>query len=84
MEPAEVSERARRKAATKRTPEGLPAHSFPTLLGDLASLVLNQARLPTQAQTAIAIATKPTPLQRRAFDLLGIDPTRSVSINVTG
>ena len=84
VEPAEVSERARRKAATKRTPEGFPAHSFPTLLGDLASLVLNQARLPTQAQTAIAIATKPTPLQRRAFDLLGIDPTRNVSITVTG
>ena len=48
VEPAEVSERARHKARTKLTPEGFPAHSFPTLLGDLANLVLNRVRLPTQ------------------------------------
>ena len=84
VEPAQVSERARRKAATKLTPEGFPAHSFPTLLGDLASLVLNRVRLPTQGQTALAIATQPTALQRRAFDLLGIDPPHDVSITVTG
>ena len=84
VEPAEVSERARHQAATKRTPEGLPAHSFPTLLGDLASLVLNQVCLPWQEQAAIAVATKPTAIQRRAFDLLGVDPTRNVSITVTG
>ncbi len=80
---AQVSERARGKARSKRTAEGFPAHSFPTLLGDLASLVLNRVRLPTPEQAAITIATKPTRLQRRAFDLLGIDPKQDVSITVT-
>ena len=47
VKPAEVSERARRKAATKLTPEGFPEHSFPTLLADLASFVLKRGRLPT-------------------------------------
>ncbi len=81
LEPAEVSERAQRKAATKTTQEGFPVHSFPTLLADLANLVLNRVRLPTREQAAITVATK---LQRRAFDLLGVDPQQKVSITVTG
>ena len=81
---AQVSERAWKKARTNRTAEGFPAHSFPTLLADLASLVLDRVRLPTQEQTAITIATKPTNLQCRTFDLLGIDPQQNVSITVTG
>ena len=84
VEPAEVSERAQRKADTKTTAEGFPVHSFPTLLADLANLVLNRVRLPTREQTAITIATKPSKLQRRAFDLLGVDPQQNVSITVTG
>ncbi len=84
VEPAQVSERAKRKADTKTTPEGFPVHSFPTLLADLANLVLNRVRLPTQEKTAITIATEPTKLQRRAFDLLGVDPHQNVSITVTG
>ena len=83
VEPAQVSARAKRKAATKTTAEGLPVHSFPTLLADLASLVLNQVCLPTQEQAAITVATKPSKLQRRAFDLLGVDPQQKVSITVT-
>ena len=59
-------------------------HSFPTLLGDLSNLVLNRVSLPTQEKTAITIATEPTKLQRQAFDLLGVDPQRTVSITVTG
>ena len=84
VEPAEVSERAQRKADTKTTAEGFPVHSFPTLLADLANLVLNRVRLPTREQTAITIATEPSKLQHRAFDLLGVDPQQNVSITVTG
>ncbi len=84
VEPAEVSQGAKRKAGTKIKPEGFPVHSFPTLLGDLANLVLNRVSLPTQDKTAITIATEPTKLQRQAFDLLGVDPPQSVSITVTG
>ena len=81
---AQVSERAQRKAASKATAEGVAVHSFPTLLGDLANLVLNRVSLATQEQTAITIATEPTQLQRRAFELLGVDPQQTVSVTVTG
>ena len=36
--PARVSEAAREKARGKRTADGLPVHSFRTLLGDLATV----------------------------------------------
>ena len=81
---AQVSECARQNARTKRTAKGFPVHSFPTLLADLANLVLNRLRLPTQEQAAITIATEPTRLQRRAFELPDIDPQQNVSITVTG
>ena len=81
---AQVSECARQKARTKRTAEGFPAHSLPTLLADLANLVLSRLRLPTQEQAATTITTEPTRLQRRAFDLPGIDPQQNVSITMTG
>ena len=84
MEPARVSERARRKAATKTTAEDWPTHSFPPLPVDLATLALNQVVLPTEHQIAIAVSTQPTPLQRRAFDLLGVDPKQAVPITATG
>ena len=72
VEPAQVSERAQRMAASKTTESGLTVHSFPTLLADLASLVRNPIRLPTQPQIRITIATAqqsaapdPRPARRR-------------------
>ena len=74
---AEPSPAAQRKAAHKRTEpvdgEPLPVHSFHTLLGDLATLTRNVVRLGRDRLTAV-LAT-PTPIQRRALDLLGITPT---------
>ena len=69
---AKVSEAARRKARTKRTDEGLPVHSFRTLLADLATLTRNQVRF-GQGQTMTLLAT-PTPIQARAFALLSVTP----------
>ena len=83
-DPARVSAGARRKAATRTTAEGWPAHSFPTLLGDLATLTLNQVVVPSDHQTAIAVSTKLTPLQCQAFDLLGVDPNQTVPMTLTG
>ena len=40
--PAQVSEAAREKARSKRTTNGLPVHSFRTLLGDLATVARNR------------------------------------------
>ena len=40
--PPSVSQAARAKAGRKRTPDGLPVHSFQTLLDDLATLTRNR------------------------------------------
>ena len=68
--PAEVSPAAQRKAATKLTATGEPATSFRSLLRHLACLTRNTVRLGRDHTTTLFAA--PTPLQRRAFDLLAI------------
>jgi hypothetical protein len=70
---AVASPAARAKAASKRTDpacgEVLPVHSFRTLLADLATLTRNVVRIGRDS-VSILLAT-PTPLQRRALDLVG-------------
>ncbi|MCY3649714.1 MAG: IS1634 family transposase [Acidimicrobiaceae bacterium] len=80
VEPARVSESARAKAADKRTPDGLPVHGFTTLLADLATLTLNEVTLPGSPDHAFPLLATPTELQRRAFELLEIDPARDVAM----
>jgi len=70
---AQPSPAARRKAKTKRTDDGLPVHSFRSLLADLATLTRNTVRF-GRAATFPVLAT-PTQIQRRALDLLGVAPT---------
>jgi len=64
---------AQSKRQKKRTEDDLPVHSFQTLLKDLATIVKNrvQPKLPGARVTFDKI-TCPTPLQQKAFDLLGI------------
>jgi hypothetical protein len=69
---AKPSPAAHRKAHRKLTDDGLPVHSFRSLLADLATLTRNTVRF-GRATTTELLAT-PTPLQRRAFDLLGAKP----------
>ncbi len=83
VEKAEVSESAKAKADTKRTPDGLPVHSFTTLLSDLGTLTLNHASLPGRPDSRFLLASEPTELQARAFELLGMDPDRDAYISVT-
>ena len=80
VEPARVSERAKAKAAKKRTPDGLPVHSLTTLLADLGTLTLNEVTLPGAPDHAFPLPATPTELQRRAFDLLEIDPAKDVAM----
>ena len=56
-----------------RVAEWLAAHSFRTLLHDLATLTRNTVRFGRGTTTEL-LAT-PTPLQQRVFDLLGLKPT---------
>ena len=69
---AKPSPAARRKAASKHTDDGLPVHSFRSLINDLATLCLNKVSLPSNPNYHFALPTQPTPLQARALDLLGV------------
>ena len=70
--PAERSPRALAKAQSKRTDDGLPVHSFRTLLADLSSVVRNTCK-PTAIDTpTFEKTTAPTALQQRALDLLHV------------
>lgn len=72
--PAQRSPRAQLKASTKRTEDGLPVTSFQDLLQDLATLAKNEVQ-PKQANIkAFDKITPPTPLQQKAFTLLGVSP----------
>ena len=72
--PARVSEAAREKARSKRTADGLPAHSFRTLLGDLATVARNRVAPRLPGAEPFEVLTRPTALQREAFKLLGVRP----------
>ncbi len=67
--PALRSERALRKVRTKRTE---PIHSFATLLEDLATIAANRVQPLKTDLPAFTVITTPTPIQRRAFELLGV------------
>jgi len=68
--PALRSPDALRKVHTRRTDDGDPVHSFQTLLQDLASLTRNRIRFTSGDETDML--TTPTPLQEKAFSLLGV------------
>ena len=69
--PAQRSDEALNKAARKRTDDDTPVHSFTTLLADLATICANQIQ-PADDTPPFTMTTTPTPLQRRAFELLNI------------
>jgi transposase len=72
VQPAQRSPSAERKAHTKHTNEGIPVHSFQTLLKDLATIVKNRIQPTDENIPAFDMITQPTTLQQRALDLLGV------------
>jgi transposase len=68
------SEAARAKDETRRTQDGLPVHSFRTLLADLGTLAKNRVRLAGVPNSELDLLTLPTPLQERVLALLGVAP----------
>ncbi|WP_082147708.1 IS1634 family transposase [Mycobacterium nebraskense] len=68
---AQRSDTALAKAARKHTADDTPVHSFTSLLTDLATLCANHIQ-PSDDMPAFTKLTTPTPLQRRAFELLGV------------
>jgi len=68
------SAHARAKDASKTADDGLPLHSFRTLLQDLGTLAYNVTHTPLNPEVKIVITTRPTLLQAKAFELLGLNP----------
>jgi transposase len=71
---AQRSSAAESKAQTKMTSDGAPVHSFQTLLRDLATLTRNRIQPRDHSTHPFDIIATPTPLQKRAFELLGVSP----------
>jgi transposase len=69
---AQRSPRAVAKKATGRTADGAPVHSFQSLLADLATLARNTVVTAIAPGRPFTVLTRPTPLQKKAFDLLAI------------
>src|SRR6266705_2369327 len=70
--PARRSQKALNKIHTKRTADDQPVHSFTSLLADLATICLNKIEPTGHGLPPFNVITTPTPIQRRAFELLGV------------
>jgi len=73
---AERSPAAVAKQTTGRTPDGLPVHSFQTLIADLATITRNTVTTALAPDLPFTITTRPTPIQSKAFDLLAVNCTQ--------
>ncbi|MBO0717891.1 MAG: IS1634 family transposase [Rhizobiales bacterium] len=74
---AERSEAAKRKQTTGLTDDGLPVHSFQSLLADLATYARIQATTALNDKYVFTLHTRPTTIQKRAFELLAVNPDRT-------
>jgi hypothetical protein len=68
------SEHAKTKDASKTADDGLPLHSFRTLLKDLGTLAYNITHANVSPDNKIVLTTRPTPIQAKAFELLALNP----------
>jgi len=68
------SEHAKAKDASKCADDGLPLHSFRTLLKDLGTLAYNITHTHISPDNKIVLTTRPTPIQSKAFALLNLNP----------
>ena len=67
--PARRSPAALAKITTKYADDGQPVHGLRSLLADLGTICANRIQ-PAAGLPAFTLITTPTPVQRRAFDLL--------------
>ena len=61
-----------KKQTTGLTPDGLPVHSFRSLLADLATMARNTIITAITPNHPLTVVTRPTAVQQKAFDLLGL------------
>jgi hypothetical protein len=60
------------KQTTGLTEDGLPVHSFRSLLADMATLARNTITTVISPHYPLTVLTRPTPVQQKAFALLGV------------
>ena len=60
------------KQTTGLTEDGLPVHSFRSLLADLATLARNTITTAITPDYPLIVVTRPTAIQHKALDLLGV------------
>ena len=78
--PAKPSRSAKKKKTLRLTPNGLPIHSFNTLLEELSTLCRNKCRIKTDRSAPIfSKLTEPNPIQKQALQLLGLFPVKGSS-----
>ena len=78
--PAVRSPKTLDKVFSRRTEDGMPVHSFRTMLKDLATITRNRVKLPSRPSTTSQPAefnqiVPLTPLQNKIFKLLGVPCT---------
>jgi hypothetical protein len=74
---AESSESVKQKKAAKQTTSGFIAHSFESLLDEMATRCRLTCRFGEGKNASRVIRyTTPTPLQKEAFKLLGVSCTQ--------
>ncbi len=69
---AQRSPAAVTKQTTGLTPDGLPVHSFRSLLADLATVARNTIVTAITPDYPLTVVTRPTPIQHKALTLLGV------------
>jgi transposase len=75
--PAKASEEAKAKRSTHRTEDGLEVHSFETLMAELASRGRSSYRIKSDPLgPSFKQISELTPIQARAFELLGLFPVK--------
>ncbi|MDH3639416.1 MAG: transposase, partial [Gammaproteobacteria bacterium] len=73
--PAKPSTSVKRKKTTRLTEDGLPVHSFTTLMAELATRCRHRCRLKTDPDSPVFYQDNiPTPLQLRALELIRLLP----------
>ena len=75
--PAQRSPKAAAKAQSKKTADGLPVHSFQTLIRDLATLTKNRVSAKIPGAPEFIQYSTPTRLQRYALGLLKLSPPKT-------
>ena len=77
--PAQPSPAAQRKKTQRFSGEGLPIHSFRTLMAELGTRCGHRCRLKADPESpVIEQDTQPTPLQARALELIRLFPVEGI------